>query len=101
MEITTQDDPIAAKVLGVIKHNQEEEVFTTRDKVLIFMRNFIVGLGLLFIGSYIYSLSSNQYYVIAFMLIVAILYGLCETLLYWIAYASIASEELEEEPGIK
>ncbi len=101
MEITTKDDPIAAKVLGIIKDNQDEKAFTTRDKVLIFARNFIVGLGLLFIGYYVYSYSSNQYYAIAFILIVAILYSLCEVLLYWIAYASIAGEELEEELNIK
>ncbi len=97
MEITTKDDPIAAKVLEIIKDNQNEEVFTTKDKALIFIRNFFVGLGLLFISFYIYSHLSNQYYAIAFMLIVAILYGLFETLLYWIAYASIAGGELEEE----
>lgn len=101
MEITKQDDPIAAKVLGKIKSKQGEEEFTTRDKVLIFIRNFIAGLGLLCIGYYIYSHSSNQYYAFAFMIAIAILYALCEVLLYWIAFAFTAGEELEKEPEIK
>lgn len=101
MEITTKDDPIAAKVLGTSKGKQDKEVFTTRDKVLIFIRNFIAGLGLVCIGYYIYSHSSNQYYAFAFMIVIAILYALCEVLFHWIASASIAGEELEKGPEIK
>lgn len=101
MEITTQDDPIAAKVLGTIKGEKDDEEFTTRDKLLIFIRNFIAGLGLICIGYYISSHSSNQYYAFAFMIVIAILYALVEVLLYWIAFAFIAGEELEKEPEIK
>lgn len=101
MEITKQDDPIAAKVLGTNKSKQDEEEFTTRDKALIFIRNFIAGLGLICIGYYIYSHSPNQYYAFAFMILIAIIYALIEVLLYWIAFASIAGEDLEKEPEMK
>jgi hypothetical protein len=101
MEITTQDDPIAAKVLGTIKGKQDREEFTIQDKALIFIRNFIAGLGLICAGYYINSHYSNPYYAFASMIVIVILYALCEVLLYWIAFASKAGEELKKEPEIK
>jgi hypothetical protein len=101
MEITTQDDPIAAKVLGTIKGKQDGKEFTIQDKALIFIRNFIAGLGLICAGYYINSHYSNQYYAFAFMIVIVILYALCEVLLYWIAFASKAGEKLKKEPEIK
>jgi len=101
MEITTQDDPIAAKVLGTIKGKQDGKEFTIQDKALIFIRNFIAGLGLICVGYYINSHYSNPYYAFAFMIVIVILYALCEVLLYWIAFASKAGEELKKEPEIK